>query len=367
MAGKNSKQPPPVNAALLIGGVLDIRSVSYYGINLAAALMDMGVKALLFSGKGPLLEQARHVGVEPHHLESIDRTFPEMGWFNRAVSKAGEAGVKVVHALTPSELALAVKFGKALHVPVFVTVHDYHTERPSGRIRDSRVKGVIAVSETVREDVVNHLRVPKDIVRVIPTGVDVANITPRLRRPREKDAVFAVGSIGSLTEVKGHRFFLDAVRVLMDRGFHIKAVIVGEGPEKKRLHARANELELGDAIHFIEPRTSNAPVFNALDLFVMPSLREGLGQTVLEAMAYGVPVAATGVGGLYSVVQHERTGLIVPQKNAAALANAVIRIIDDPPFAAALSGRARLFVEKNFSTALVAKQTLALYESKINA
>lgn len=356
----------PVKSVLLLSGPLKIRGISYYGLNLASALSRMGVKVLFFSGEGPLDELAEEMRIENRHLEVIDKTFPSFSDFPLAIENARKAGVEIIHALSPEELGPSIKFAKALRLPVVATYHDYHRPEKARSPKRKYVKLVIAVSEAVREDLVNHLGVPKDIVRVVPTGIDTRHAGKNPHRSIEENRMLSVGTIGEITEEKGTAYFIEAAADLVDRGFDAKFFIVGEGRQKKEMKKNAAEIGLEERIHFLEPRVDSGPVFEALDVFIMPSLKEGLGQIVLEAMAHGVPVIVTGVGGLYSIVKHEQTGLIIPQKDSTAMANAMVRILDDPQFAETLASGALKFVKDEFSMDKIARQTVEIYDECIN-
>ena len=133
-----------------------------------------------------------------------------------------------------------------------------------------------------------------------------------------------VGYVGRLEPVKGCRQLLQAAHYLKERNQDIHFIIVGIGSEKKSLQELMKDLELEMNVHFCEFREDVESVYQALDLHVLPSLNEGVPLTVLEAMAFGVPVVATAVGGVTEIIQDRVTGLLVPPANPKALAEGIL-------------------------------------------
>src|SRR5207248_3814804 len=111
---------------------------------------------------------------------------------------------------------------------------------------------------------------------------------------------------------------------------HARLVLVGDGPERAGVEAQVRELNLGEKVRFLGTRKDVAQLLHGADLFLLTSVSEGIPLTVIEAMAAGLPVVATDVGGLREVVADGLTGLLAPAKDAAALADCVWRLAGDP-------------------------------------
>jgi glycosyltransferase involved in cell wall biosynthesis len=230
---------------------------------------------------------------------------------------------------------------------------------------------VIANSEAVREDTLKreHLGVAR--VRVIYNGVELDRSPPD--RDQARAALLGKGDHGgalvvvvaNLIPYKGLAYFVDAWREVVRTLPGAHAVVVGEGPARAELEARA--ADLGGSIRFIGSRSDVPRLLPAADLVVQSSLYEGFPNAVLEAMAAGRPVVATGVGGTIEAVEQERTGLLVPPRDSAALAAAIEQILTHPDRARSygLAGRKR--AEDEFSVTRMVDGYADLYMSMLSS
>ncbi len=203
---------------------------------------------------------------------------------------------------------------------------------PIGRWKYRRACRYVAVSEGVARVLVAG-GVPRDRIRVVHDGIE-----PLEQRPAAPDLVCAsplVGAVGALVDHKAHRVLVDAMALLSD----VRCVIAGEGHRRAKLEAQIRRLGVEDRVLLLGQRSDVAAVFAALDLFVHPSVEEGMGQVVVEAMAAGVPVLVTDAGGLPEVVGPDVS--VVSAGDAAALADAIRHRLDDPGPTAPAAARAR--------------------------
>jgi glycosyltransferase involved in cell wall biosynthesis len=207
---------------------------------------------------------------------------------------------------------------------------------------------------------------------VVPSGVDlerfraVAGVTdhrlPGLDLP--PDAV-VVGSVGWLTPVKGHRYLVEALGRLKPSHPRLHGVIVGTGELLEELQALAVASGVGDAIRFAGLRHDVPECLAAMDVFVLPSLNEGMGRALVEAMAAGLPVVATRVGGVPALVQDRRNGLLVPPGDAAALAGALDELLRNPAWAKELGAAAGASIDARFGAAQMVRMVDAIYEQAL--
>jgi glycosyltransferase involved in cell wall biosynthesis len=198
------------------------------------------------------------------------------------------------------------------------------------------------------------------MITVIHAGVDVTMPagTPPILSP---DRLPVIGTAGPLEPVKGHVYFLGAAqRVVADRP-DTEFLIAGSGPEEQNLRRLARELGLAKHVTFISSGYDFASALSAMDIFCLPSLRQGLGSIMLEAMAFGRPVIASGVGGVYSVIRSPQIGLIVPPSDSAKLAAAMQQLLDDPVRARALGEMGRQLVCEEFTAARMVTEVAGLY------
>jgi glycosyltransferase involved in cell wall biosynthesis len=172
---------------------------------------------------------------------------------------------------------------------------------------------------------------------------------PRIRRQPHASGTMTIGAAGRLTPVKGIEFLLEAVSLLSRDGSAIKLDIVGEGAELPRLTRLSEELGLSENVRFCGWMEDFTALADRWDVFVQPSLSEGFGLSILEAMAAGLPVVATMVGGIPEIVIDGATGILVPPANAEALAESISALAGDPARRATMGDNGRIRAQEDFS------------------
>lgn len=203
----------------------------------------------------------------------------------------------------------------------------------------------------------------------IPSGVDLtavraeaaggSRVRQELGLSRETPVV---GSVARLVPVKGLRYLVAAMPEILHRCPETHLVLAGDGDQRSGLEGLARELVVSDRVHFLGFRRDAAAVTAALNVFVLPSLNEGLGRVLVTAMALGVPIVATKVGGVPEVVEDGRQGLLVPSADPQALGRAVTTLLTDRQCAASLGmgGRDRAGL---FSSEVMLKLHAELYRN----
>jgi sugar transferase (PEP-CTERM/EpsH1 system associated) len=197
----------------------------------------------------------------------------------------------------------------------------------------NRVDRVLSVSSRLAEQISREIGYPLDGIKVIRNGVDLNRFMPR-DRGAAKVALglpatdFVIGTVGRLVPVKDHPMLLNAFAALRDSGVTYTAVIAGTGPLRDDLARQAQELGLHQ-VHLLGNRNDVDQVLNAFDIFVLSSKSEGLSNTIQEAMATGLPVVATRVGGADELVKDNETGLLVPPQDPAAFSQAMYTLTTD--------------------------------------
>ncbi|HSF16691.1 MAG TPA: glycosyltransferase [Vicinamibacteria bacterium] len=206
----------------------------------------------------------------------------------------------------------------------------------------------IAVSDSTREFCIRARRLSSERVKRVYLGAPLEDFRPfsgdaalaarrRLGLP-DRGEIF--GTVTRLHESKGNRYFLDAASILAGKRPEARFVIVGEGPLQPDLEEQARTLGIADRVDFLGFQRDVAACFASFDVAVFPSLWEGTPLTLFEAMAMGKPVVATTVDGLTDVLASGETAILVPPRDPAALASAMIRVRDEPGLAERLSARA---------------------------
>jgi glycosyltransferase involved in cell wall biosynthesis len=226
---------------------------------------------------------------------------------------------------------------------------------------------VIANSEAVKADAVRQEHLDPAKVLVIHNGVDLREFpaglaAPHVRRAlRIPDQVKVVAVVANFIHYKGHDAFLSAWRIVVRKLPGGLALLVGDGPLRLALEARAAELGLADSVRFLGTRDDVPALLSSTDLVVHPSQEEGFSNAILEAMAAGRPVVATDVGGNGEAVVHGETGLLVPADDSDAMAAAVVRLLEHPAEAATFGAAGRRRVEERFDLVRTVREYERLY------
>ena len=358
---------------LLLTTHLDFGGIGIYCLSLAGALKERGHDVRIASSGGALAPQLPGCGIE--HIPIDIRTKSELSpLLLKSAIKLGrcfkEWRPDIIHAQTRVTQALAWIIYKKSGIPYVSTCHGFFRPHLARRIFGLWGKKAIAISEAVREHLVNDLKVNKQRIALIHNGIDiekfrknVADSEKKAYRSRVglKDGP-VIGMIARLSPVKGHRYLLQAASDIIKASPGAQILIIGDGPLKKEIFELAIKLGLGNR-RFMEESTFDIRLsLSVMDVFVLPSVQEGLGLSALEAMAQGVPVVGANVGGVYSLIKDGQTGLLFEPKDHAALAAAVSGLLTDKKLASEISARAKDMVAERFSLAQMAGKTEAVYK-----
>lgn len=255
-------------------------------------------------------------------------------------------------------------------------VHHLHTMDPTLRTRHLRLERVLArvtrrvicCSAAVARHAVEVMRLPADLTVVVPNGIDPPPAADRAAALRAigSPAPPVLGCVGSLTAHKGQAVLLRAAAAL-PRSACGTVVLIGDGPERGALEALAAAIGLSDRVRFAGARPDARALLPAFDVAVVPSTeREGMPLAALEAMDAGLPLVASRLGGLCEVIEHERSGLLVPPGDPAALAGALRAVLEQPGRARSLGEAARRSVETCYRAALMARRVEAIEEEALH-
>jgi|LFRM01.1.fsa_nt_gb glycosyltransferase involved in cell wall biosynthesis len=329
---------------------------------------------LLCLCEGPFAGLCREEGITTH--EAIMRHKLDLATVAPIRRLIREQNIDIVHTHGVRANLVARIAGRAEGVPVVTTFHsllryDYSSQaeawvaRALTRLTNNRTDRFIAVSGAVKEDLV-AMGVKPDNVSVIYNGLDVSALVPG----DEPDAVKrklgilpgqrVVAMVGRLHAVKGHVFLLQAARQIVTQYDDVVFLLVGEGPERRLIERTVEELGLNDKVIMTGYYPNVSELYPVMDMLCLPSLMEGMGLVLLEAMYFGVPVVATQVGGIPELIIDGESGLLVAPGNSEALAVAITWLLDDPQLRQRLiaGGRQRA---QEFTVEKMVRQTERVY------
>jgi len=236
-----------------------------------------------------------------------------------------------------------------------------------------RCSRIISVANGVKEDVLrNNWRMPPEKVAVLENSVDYdrfANVSVTRADARRmlglSPEAFVFGTVGRLAPTKGLGFLIEAFSSVKKDVPSAELILLGNGPCREELERQASETSCHDSIHFLGHRDNIEQLYRAMDVFVLSSVAEGMPRAILEAMTAGVPCIATGVGGIPEILPSRDVGRLVPSRNSAALAAAMIDLAQTP------AGRLQDLAEKAgdrvrrfYSHKVVGEKLANLYESE---
>jgi len=340
---------------------------------------------------GPVAEAMRRDGIIVENLDLRRRTFTEGPAFGIFVARViarlrrviDRHEVRLLHAHLHDPIIWATATGLLHGTPVVGT---YHGPRivPEGRgpldprnalrralyrLAAKRAARIIAVSSEVRDLLITTMGFAPAMTVLLTNGIETAAFAgarggPRVRSELGLEGRRVVTCTARLVPHKGQAVLVDAIAKLEATHPDVALLIVGQGPERDALAARAASRGVAARVILTSRRQEEvADVLAASDVFVLPSFSEGIPLALLEAMAAGLPVVATAVPGTTDVVSDPSLGLLVPSRDAGALARGIARLLDHPDEARAMALAGQAHVRRHFDLAALVNATAALYEA----
>jgi glycosyltransferase involved in cell wall biosynthesis len=332
----------------------------------ARAMASRGHEVVLACRRGgALAARAREAGLDVREVPFRGDLWPAAAWALARVLR--EVAPRVVQLHDPHALSAGLLArGLGPRVPLVATRRvDFPVKGALSRAKYRAAARVIAVSSAIA-DVLELDGIARSGVRVVYEGVPDRPPAPggrdALRALGVPDGALVVGNVAALTDHKDHRTLLDAAARVVRDVPSARFVVVGDGELRAPLEAQARALGLGDRCVFAGFRSDLDALLPAFDVFCLSSHMEGLGTSLLDAMAFARPVVATGAGGIPEAVANGVTGRVVPARDPDALGSALVDLLGDAARRAAwgAAGRAR-FLER-FTADRMADATLAVLE-----
>jgi len=290
-------------------------------------------------------------------------------WALARVLKALRPAVVQAHdAHAVAMVAIARSLGRLNPAPRFVVSRrvDFHIRRNTfSRWKYSQVDLFLCASEAIRRMLIGD-GVPPERATTVHDGVDLEHVAAARRLDLHAELWLPsgaplVGNVAALVPHKGHRYMIRAAATVVRQVPDARFVIIGEGELEAVLRKQIKDLHLERHVLLAGFRPDALSLQKGFDLFAMSSVTEGMGSVLLDAMAMGQAIVATRAGGIPEVITHDRTGVLVPTRNAEALAGAIVSLLEDPGRRARLSAAARDRVRNSFSVERMVQRTLNAY------
>jgi len=338
------------------------------------------LETAVLSGEGELVPVFRQAGIPVHLLKSRSRLDPLALMRLVRMLRAGHFDILHSHLFRADIYAgLAVaRLGERRPLLVSTRHNDdrFFLNPFVGLVHygvSARQDLIIAISDHIARFTVSRgVRHPERVRRVYH------GLEPPLTRALEREGqhirqelgispdAFLVGNVGRLALQKGQRHLIAAMPLLLERVPRARAIIAGGGDLEDYLRDLASEMGVADQVHVLGPRKDVPALMHAIDLFVVPSVSEGFGLVLLEAMAAGRPIVASRVATIPEVVADGETGLLVPAGDPLALASALAELAEQPSTAARMGEAGRERLRRQFSVEKMVGDTELLYRELLD-
>ena len=349
---------------------LNVGGVETGVLDLAKYLVKLGHKVVVISNGGQLVKELESEGAVhyqlPAHKKSIFTIIKMVSKIAQIIKKEN---IDIVHARSRAPAWSALWASRSRNKIFITTCHGYY-----GLHFFSYVMGwgkrVIVLSNAIARHMIDDFGVPYERIRLIPRGVDLEKfkyISPETKRKQE----FNVGIIGRITPIKGHLYFIKAMAKVAREVGNLKIWIVGDAPAsrqayKEQIQVLVKRLGLWQYTEFLGTQKDIPAILANLDCLVLATTtQEAFGRVIIEAQACGVPVVATGVGGVVDIIEDGINGLLVPPSEPTSMSEAVVRIFKDKQLAKDLASKAHRKVKEKYNIELMVKKTFEVYEDAL--
>lgn len=342
--------------------------------------MGMDVSVCCLYKRGDLAEEMENAGIPVHFVKMrprIDFDLKYIQGIARLVALLKEKDISIIHthmykANTPGRIAALfartpVVIANEHNIDTWKTPYQHTVDR----ILASATSKIIAVSDAVRDFYIGR-GIPPEKIITIHNGVDLKKFDVKINIKEERKELgishrsIVVGSIGRLEPQKGHEYLIDAAQLVKKEYEKVQFLIVGSGSRKKELEEYAQKKGLQNNVIFTGCRNDIPELLAVMDIFALPSLREGFSISLLEAMASGKAIIATSVGGNPEVISDGENGFLVEPRNPTLLAGRITALLRNEELKRRFEKNA-LYRVKEFSIQKMAEKTYQLYESLLQS
>ena len=350
-----------VQRILLLDGELSFRGSSLLTLRLARGLERRELDTALICTRVTELDNSLLHGVRLHVIPGYNVLIWGPIVLRTLYRDLKDQRPDIIHVQDPHFLSQGIRLARKLRRPLVVSVSDQSEARALVILKATpELKVVISVSESVQQQIPETPFMASVESRVILPGVEVPDAA-MIDSPLDDDRPPVIGMAGPLEIVKGAAFFLRACHRVVEAGHEIRIVIAGSGPEERSLRKLATSLELSQRLTFVDGGVAMAGYLEAIDIFCLPSLQQGLGVLMLEAMALGRPVIASGVGGVMTVIDDNMTGLIVPPSDSRSLGDRIIELLKDRDKARRIAAAGQQMVRDRFNENRMLDEVMQVY------
>ena len=361
---------------LILTTHLNSGGITSYLLTLSRGLVKDGHQVWIASSGGNMEKDfvAQGVNLKNLNIKTKSELSPKLYFALTPLKQlVKEEHIQIIHAQTRITQVLAYFLKRLTKTPYVTTCHGFFKPKFFRKMFSCWGDGTIAISQAVYDHLVQDFQVSKNKISLIGNGVNVNDfpyVDDRLRQLNRTKWNLnndpTIGIIARLSDVKGQDILITAMKEVIQKIPKAKVLIVGEGKMDMMLKDLVNTLNLNEHVVFYPVVDKTVEMLSLFDIFVMPSRQEGLGISVMEAQASGLPVIASRVGGIPSLIEDGKTGLLFEPENVHELAAAIVRVIEDKTLAVQLGQQAREFIKANYSAQQMVERTIKFYKQFLN-
>ena len=352
---------------------INIGGITNYIFELSKALKDKGVDTIVVSSGGDLEGSFDKAGI-PHETLDIKTKFefsPKVFIAALAIKRIVKSeGVDVIHAHSRVSQVTGAIVSRMTGVPMVTTCHGYFKKRLRSII-DTWGDKVIAISAAVYEHLREDLGVKDKRIELVYSGIDIYKFSKefscediaKTKKYLGLSGKAVIGTIGRLSPVKGQKFFVQAMAEVLKKRPDAGGLVVGSGPEGPSVKSLAMALGVDDRISFVDSVLDTREALSAMDIFVFPSVKEGLGIALLEALAAARPCIASRTGGIEDIIKDRENGILVDVGDSGAIAKSILELLADENLRIKLARNGRRLVQSRFTLDRMADDIVRVYKS----
>ncbi len=359
---------------LFLANHLNNGGVTRYLLTLSQELRRAGHNVHVVSRGGRKEQMFTDLGVVCHTLNIRTKSFLHPKIYRAIVPCqriVRDHQIDIIHSQTRITQVIGQILSLVTKKPYLSTCHGFFRVSWFRKITTPWGQKVIAISEAVQQHLENDFGVNEKRIALIENGIDLTLFIPvdeetkrHLRRSHHLEERPTIGIISRLASIKGQDVLIRSMERVCKKWPDAQLLIVGEGKTERELKMLVSRLHLEKNIYFYPTvdRAFAAQMLTMLDIFVLPSRQEGLGLALMEAQACGLPVVASGVGGILSLIQDGKTGILVKPEDVEELSQAIIKLIENKSLARSLGQAASDHAHQHYSCEIMGRKTMGLYE-----